>query len=210
MKNKIHTIIFDLDGTLSDSGILTSSALKTIAPEYGFPVPTEEEIRKATGYANPEFYCILFPDRPRDKVFEMGHAVELLELRILPTLSDQLLFKGCRELLDYLKKRGIVLCIASTGDREHVFSILKATGIVGFFDTITCERPDKTEMLCDIIKDKDKHGCVMVGDMKKDSDSARANGILSVGACYGYCQKEFSSFDFYIDSPLELLSLLGI
>jgi len=44
--------------------------------------------------------------------------------------------------------------------------------------------------------------------MKKDTDGARANGIKSVGACYGYCLRELADFDYYIDEPLQLLELL--
>ena len=208
--NKIHTVIFDLDGTLSDSAYLTRSAFELISPKQGLPIPSEEAIRRATGYATPEFYYILFPNFPRELIYDTGVLVEQEEQRILKLIRDKLLFDNCRELLLRLKEKGIRLCIASTGEREHVYSILNETGITGFFDVIECARPDKKEMLCDIIGDSDKNGCVMVGDMKKDYEAARANGILSVGVLYGYCLREFSDFDFYIDAPLDLLKLLKI
>lgn len=209
MDHSVHTVIFDLDGTLSDSAILTLHAFNVAAPKYGFPVPTEEEIRRATGYANPEFYYILFPGYPREKIFEMGQFVEQEELRLLPEVGDKLLFSGCRELLVCLRKHGVRLHIASTGDHGHVCSILKQTGITSFFDSISCGQPDKTEMLREITKDGKREGYVMVGDMAKDSTAARANRIVSIGACYGYCQAETSDFDHYIGSPMELLTRIG-
>ena len=48
MNDKIHTVIFDLDGTLSDSAILTVEALKRVAPNFGLPVPPVSDIRRAT------------------------------------------------------------------------------------------------------------------------------------------------------------------
>ena len=209
MNKKIHTVFFDLDGTLSDSAVLTMAAFESIAPNYGFPVPSLEAVKRATGFAPPEFYYILFPDNNRDLVNKMGESVEKEELRLLPSLADRLLFEGCRELLVHLKERGIRLCIASTGQKAHVFSVLEKTGITGFFDTISCERPDKTGMLREMTEGRDTNGCLMVGDMKKDYEAARANGIISVGACYGYCIRESSNFDFYIDSALDLLSLIN-
>lgn len=206
MNSKIHTVIFDLDGTLSDSAVLTMAAFERVAPVYGLPVPSLEAVRGAMGHANPEFYYILFPDFPRDMVYDMGNSVELEELRVLPSVGGRLLFKGCRELIACLKEHGVQLYIASTGDREHVFSVLSETGIIGFFDKICCGRSDKIEMLREITEDGDKDGYLMVGDMGKDHDGARANGILSVGACYGYCKRELTDFDFYIDEPFELLS----
>ena len=206
MKNKIHTVIFDLDGTLSDSAVLTMEAFKRVAPDNGLPVPSIDEIRKATGFAIPEFYYILFPDHDRDLVYNAGVQAEKEELLLLPSLGGRLLFEGCRELLMQLKERGMRLCIASTGEREHVFSVLEITGIADLFDTIDCGRPDKTEMLREITGGR--NGCVMVGDMEKDYTAARANGIISVGACYGYCRKDFSDFDYYIYNALDLLKIL--
>ena len=209
MKNKTHTVIFDLDGTLSDSAILTMAALKTAAPRFRLPMPAAEAIQRATGHSNPQFYYILFPEAPREIVFEMGQMVEQEELRLLPTVKDSLLFEGCRELLTCLKERELSLNIASTGDNNHVFSILKETGIIGLFDKISCGRPDKIEILREMTGN-DKSGFIMVGDMKKDSDGARANGVISVGACYGYCLRELAGFDYYIDTPMELLNFLNI
>jgi phosphoglycolate phosphatase-like HAD superfamily hydrolase len=207
-KKKIHTVIFDLDGTLSDSALLTLGAFEHLAPDYGFNIPTQAAIRRATGNANPEFYYILFPDSPREKVFAMGQLIEQKELELLPLISDKLLFSGCKELLLRLSKLGIRLEIASTGDEEHVLSILKETNIINLFDKISYGRPDKTDMLCEIVKGNDPSCFLMVGDMSKDSDAARANGILSVGACFGYCDRELNEFDLYIDTPQDLLDII--
>ena len=210
MENRIHTVIFDLDGTLSDSAVLTVAAFNNILTAQGIPVPSLENIRMATGYSAPEFYYILFPNYPRGQILEIGRLVEQEESRMLPSIGDRVLFSGSRELLKYLYEHGIRLYIASTGARDHVFPILEETGIIGFFDTISCGRPDKTEMLRELTHDRNKTGYVMVGDMKKDHESARANGIFSVGACYGYCRRELTEFDSYIDTPLELLRVLNI
>jgi len=208
MRNNIHTVIFDLDGTLFDTVVLTMTAFKNILPGQGLPIPDEEAVTRATGYPTPEFYYILFPDFGRELVNNIGKLVDDEELRLLPSLGRSLLFDKCHELLASLKERGIRLCIASTGSRDHVFSVLKETGITGFFDTISCEHPDKIGMLREIIGDGNKNGFIMVGDMKKDHEGAAANNILSVGACYGYCKREIADFDLYIDSPLDLLNFL--
>ena len=216
MEHKFHTVIFDLDGTLSNSALLTMTALKNILPARGLPIPSEETVKIAMGHATPEFYYILFPDYSRDMAVSIGDLVEQGELHALLSFDGNLLFEGCLELLTCLKANGLRLCIASTGTSDHVFPILNTAGITDFFDMVSCGRPDKTEMLRELIDEAidktggDKSGCIMVGDMKKDYESARANGILSVGACYGYCKKESANFDLYIDAPLDLLNILRI
>jgi len=209
MTNKIHTVIFDLDGTLSDSGILTLAAMEYAAPKFGLPAPAMEDIKKATGYPGPDFYYILYPDYPQDRLREVDRFVEQQEASLLPMVKDSLLFAGCRELISTLKQKGIRLYIASTGAHDHVYGILNATGIIDFFDKIECGRPNKLDMLGEMTADGEKSGYIMVGDMMKDSEGARANGILSVGACYGYCRRELGEFDMYIDTPAELLDVIN-
>ena len=210
MGNKIHTVIFDMDGTLSDSALLTVTAFTNIASKHGMPIPSEEAIKRAMGNATPEFYYILFPDFPKDTVRDFGKFVDEEELRILPSLKNRLLFSGCLELLTLLKNKGIFLYLASTGAKDHVLSVLQGTGIIDLFDKIACGRPDKTEMLGEMIQGRGREGFVMVGDMQKDHEGARANGIVSVGACYGYCRRDMTEFDYYIDAPLELPGILNM
>lgn len=201
-------VIFDLDGTLADSAVLTVEAVKRVAPEFGLEVPSNEVIRKTIGFANPEFYDRLFPGFPTETVRRAGEMIELEELGILSSMEGRdLLFAGCLELLEELRGHGYSLTIASTGSHEHVYAVLNAAKINTFFSDVYCDRPDKTDMLKAIIKGRPKD-FVMVGDMRKDSDAARANAILSVGACYGYCIREKSDFDCYIEAPLELLNIL--
>ena len=210
MGNRIQTVIFDLDGTLSDSSILTMAAFNNFLPSFGLPLPTIEAVRRATGNPNPEFYYILFPDIERHIVDKAGSLIEQEELRLLPSLGGKLLFNNCLELLKRLKENNIRLCIASTGDEGHVFSVMNETGITGFFETILCGHPDKTETIRKLISTGNKSEYIMVGDMKKDHEGAAANGILSVGACYGYCRRELTKFDLYIDSPLDLLGIIKL
>jgi len=200
-------IIFDFDGTLADTAILTMAALKNIAPGLGITIPPLETVRAAIGYRNPEFYYHVFPGEPEDIIIKISDVTENEEQRLLPDLGEDLLFPGVRELLDELMKRRVTMHIASTGSYTHVNSVLKKTGIGGMFNKILCDRPGKAGMVAEIIGDADKNNFIMVGDMAKDLEAARANKIIAVGALYGYC-KFGSGFDFYIDSPAKLLSYL--
>ena len=210
MEHKIHTVIFDLDGTLTDSAIVTGAACERIAPGYGLPIPSYEEIRRAMGYQMPEFFYLLFPDFPKDKVAIAGEQIYAEGLRLVPDFKDRLLFEGCRETLLRLKENNIHLYIVSAGEPDRVPPVLEMTGIIDLFDKVLCGISDKAEMIRGIVNDDDKTGYVMVGDMKKDHEAARVNGIISVGACYGYCRKEEENFDYYIDSPFDLLGILKI
>ena len=207
--NPIHTVIFDLDGTLSDTAILTMKVLGRFAPEYGLPVPSEEMIKDLMGYKTPEFIGHLFPDLTLDEAEKLGRIMDREELKELKNVDD-ILFDGVLELLKSLKDLGIRMHIASTGSTERVMTTLSVADIEEFFDTVVSGCSDKTEILCEMTKGGEKNGYIMVGDSIKDYTAARENGIVSVGVCLGYCSRETSKFDLYIDHPLELLNILRL
>lgn len=204
----MQTVIFDLDGTLADTAVITIEAFRRLAPGSGLPLPEPERIRAAIGYANPEFYDRLFPGFPTQPVRALGRRVEKEELRLLPEFTGELLFPGVRELLAALRDKGIRLYIASTGSAEHVDAVVAHTGIGGCFADILCGEPDKAGMIGRILGAGDPADFLMVGDKAKDSDGARANGIAAIGACYGYCAQGEYAFDRYIDTPHALLTIM--
>lgn len=205
----MQTVIFDLDGTLADTAIITIEAFRRLTPGSGLPMPEPEDIRAAIGYANPEFYDRLYPGFPTSAVRALGSRVEEEELKLMPELAGELLFPGVRELLAALRHKGIRLYIASTGSAEHVEAVVAHTGIGGFFVNILCGEPDKAGMIGRILAAGDPADFLMVGDKAKDSEGANANGIKAIGACYGYCSRGQYGFDRYIDAPHELLALVS-
>ena len=196
-------LIFDLDGTLADTALLTEAAFKKILPKLKVPQPPLETIRAAVGYQNPEFYFHVFPNAPEEIVNRIGELTEDEEQRLLPYFKRDLLFPGVRATLQVLRGLGAVMHIASTGSETHVYSILNKCGIKDFFKKILCDRPHKAGMVAEIIAGRDASGFFFIGDMRKDVEAARANGVVSIGASYGYC-KNNAGFDKYIDSPEKL------
>jgi phosphoglycolate phosphatase len=207
-KHLFHTIIFDLDGTLSDTAILTMDALTSLAPLYDLEVPSREVVTEAMGYETPEFFYRLFPGAAHNVIDPIGPLIDQGEIDALKSKKESLLFEGCLELLEKLKEEGVRLYIVSTGTKDHVDSILRETEITDFFDMVYCECADKTDAIRQIVNGEDTNGFVFVGDMIKDYVAARQNGVLSVGACYGYCKRESADFDLYIDHPFDLLDIL--
>jgi len=204
----IKNVIFDLDGTLADSAILTTAAFEEIAPIYNLPVPEVAAVRAVTGYANPEFYYRLFPNVSKEVVDKIGEDIECKELLIADKFKNELFFPGCKELLLALLERDIKIYIASTGDERHVERVLEVADVTTLFTSINYGEPDKADMLRRIITEP-KSEWLMVGDMRKDVEGSKANGIICVGACYGYCIQGRDAFDHYIYHPMELLKIVG-
>ena len=202
-------LIFDMDGTLADTGKATIAACEEARHAFGLPPVADELVYRTIGIANPEFYERLYPSFPTSAVHAFGEAVENLEEELVAQLGDELLFAGVYEMLEKLSEKGVRLYVASTGDKRHVDAVLKATHIVHFFDRIECGEPEKTAMVARIIGNGDKANWAMVGDRQKDVDAASNNGILSIGAGFGYCdEQEQQGFDKVAFKPMELLSMV--
>lgn len=202
----IRNIIFDLDGTLADTAVSAELAMRQAAPRYGLPVPPIEEIRKAVGIANPEFYLQLFQGFPQNDILRCGREVERIEAMQIRRLGHKILFPGVEEMLEKLTASGISLYIASTGSREHVDVLLQSGEIERYFQSVHCGQPDKINMLSGIIGQADKTEWLMVGDRRIDITAARTNGIAVFGAGMGYANaSESALFDRVIPTPAALI-----
>lgn len=202
----IKNIIFDLDGTLADTAIATTKAFREFAPIYNLPELSIDVIKSAIGFADPQFYYILYPDINKSVLKEFAKNVEDYENQATYELGDNILFPDVKTMLNKLHSQGHKLFIASTGSPSHVDCVLESACIRDLFELICCGESEKIEMVKNIIGDSSKVNWTMVGDKKKDADAAKFNNIISVGAAYGYClPQDFDKFTKIINSPLELI-----
>lgn len=202
-------IIFDMDGTLSDTAKATTGACNDVRAQFGLPEVSESDIRSVMGYADPEFFYRLYPDFPHEMLNEVRYKVNVLEDKKIEELGAQILFPGVDKLLSKLNSMGYSLYIASTGSTDHVHTTLKSANIEHLFKDVYCNEPVKVDMVKKIIGEHNKEDFLMVGDMHKDSDAAKANGIFALGAAFGYLTaEEYPLFDAILQTPSDLQNYL--
>lgn len=203
------TIIFDMDGTLVDTMLMTALAFEELAGAYGLPVPPRQAIKDAMGLADLYFYRKIYPNEPEDKLPAFGDAVEKRESAVGFELGEKVLFAGVKDMLCALKANGKRLYLASTGSQTHVRDMLTCGGILDLFEEVHCAQPDKEEMTAQILRSAGTTDAVFVGDTFKDANAARANNIPAVGAGFGYVKdEERALFDCVLDTPEALLEYL--
>lgn len=207
----IKHIIFDMDGTLSNTAIATAAAIKQVNDKYNLPKITDEHIRNTMGIGGLEFHATLFPTLPMETLLKVEQDVDRLEEEHIVKMGEKMLFDGVKDMLAKLTARqNITIHIASTGSKRHVHATLTATGIYDLFTSISCDEPAKIDMVKKIVGNSDPAGWAMVGDMYKDSEAARGNGILALGAEFGYLVKEnFSLFDYVLSVPGDIFQYMA-
>ena len=183
-----NTILFDLDGTLTDSGEGIINCASLALEHFGIPVPDRETMR-------------VFVGPPLDKTFrEFGvpadrtdEAIRVYRSRYIPIgRFENTPYPGIRELLEALRNRGHRLFIATSKPEGMSVEILEHFGLAHFFTdicgaTMDGSRSTKEDVIAYLFgKNRGEGKILMVGDTVYDILGAKAHGIPAIGVAWGY------------------------
>jgi phosphoglycolate phosphatase len=182
-------VLFDLDGTLSDSapGILAS--LRHAFAVNGLP-PMEPHIERAI--LGPPFYESL-PPLIGDAV--LGEVIAAYREHYgAQGMFDTRPYAGIREVLSALHGRGVRLAVATSKPEYYAVPIVEHLGMTEYFETVGGDELDgslSTKALVigkvlDRLGAPDPGTVAMVGDRSHDVFGAREHGIDTIGAGWGY------------------------
>ena len=218
MKLSKKYILFDMDGTLTDSkpGILRSMqyAMRCFGAEI-----SDGDLDAYSFMLGPplrESFKIIKERFGLCGVSDEAAVAKYREYYIPKGMFENNLYPGAQSLLKDLKSAGKTVILATSKAETYSRQILEHFDILRYFDlTVGAEldgrRSDKTEVIlyalekCGISSDAEKKQSVMIGDKRHDIDGAAAAGIESVGVLYGYgSAEELSEADYIIKSLREL------
>lgn len=186
-------ILFDLDGTLTDSGPGVMNAAAYALKQLGIDEQDPEKLRRFVGPplfdAFPELYGIQDAERAVRLFREYYRPIGILENEPYPGIAD---------CLAELKRRGKKLAIATSKPLEMAEQVLKRFALREYFDVVCgATMDDSRNRKPDIVEDalkalgvSDLSQAVMVGDRKHDVLGARENGIACIGILWGYGDRE--------------------
>jgi phosphoglycolate phosphatase len=182
-------LIFDWDGTLSDSIGRIVVAMRDAAELAGRPVRDDAAIKGIIGLGLPEAIRTLYPDITANDLidFRQHYADRYMAMDVEPSK----LFDGVRESLDAFRAEGYRMAVATGKARRGLDRVLKAHGWLDYFDATraadeTASKPDPlmlNEIMahCGVKPEK----ALMVGDASFDLMMARNAGMDSVAVGYG-------------------------
>lgn len=184
-------ILFDLDGTLSDSAKGIINGVYFALQHFGIEVLDKSELYKFIG--PPIFHSFTnFYGFDENKAKE---AVKVYREYYGKTgLFENVLYDGIEKVLKSLSAAGKHLLVATSKPESYSITILKYFGVADYFEFIGGATMDgkigtKAEVIKHTLKEagvSDISKAVMVGDRKYDVLGANEIGIDCIGVLYGY------------------------
>jgi phosphoglycolate phosphatase len=185
------TVLFDLDGTLTDPLEGIARSIRYALERMGRPPLGDEVLR---GWIGPSLRHSLASVLDGDQILvERGMA--LYRERYAPTgIFENHVYPGIPELLANLATTGCIVCLATSKPQifaqrilEH-FDIAQHFAVVGGASLDT-SRESKADVIAYVLGELPaaaRAGAVMVGDREHDVLGARQHDMPAIGVAYGY------------------------
>jgi len=212
-----HLVIFDLDGTLTDSKRDIARALSHALRSIGYRVADESVFYPHIGATLEETFAAVLPPHRRRRIAE---AVAAYKAYYPDHCADETrLFAGVPEGLAALQARGIILAVATTKRTWMAERVLTLLGIRGRFAHVqgTDDFPYKPDpeiirrVRAALADPCDNRRTWMVGDTPRDIETGQRAGVRSAGVLYGYGDADAlrrAGPDLLVDSFHELVHRL--
>lgn len=213
--HRYDTILFDLDGTLTDPREGITRSVQYALAQLGIDEPDLTALEHFIG--PPLLQCFMSTyDLDEERAWQ---AVHHYRERFRTTgLYENRPFEGIHALLEQLREQGRRLFIATSKPTVFAVEIARHFGFNQHFERIYGSeldgtRTDKRELIGYLVESEmlDPARALMIGDRKHDLIGARHNGLACAAVGYGFGSREellAESPDWHFDSLGELHSAL--
>ena len=182
------TILFDLDGTLTDSGEGIINCAILALEHFGLPVPSRETLGVFVG--PPLNQTLMQFGVPEDRVSE---AIQVFRGRYNTVGKfENFPYPGIPEMLERLQAQGHDLYVATSKPESTALEVMDHFDLRKYFRgicgaTMDEARNSKEKVIAYLFETCGKgENMVMVGDTPYDVIGAKAHGIPTIGVSWGY------------------------
>lgn len=210
------TLLFDLDGTLTDNYAGISRSIRYALAALGATVPDDKALRACVGPPLRRSFA---------RFLETGDQARIE--RALALYRERYAVEGWREnevyagvdfALGALSRRGHRMLMCTSKPRVYALQIVAHFGLAPYIECVYGAElrgrfDDKVELMGELIavEKLDPAKCVMIGDRAQDMHAANAHGVDTVGALWGYGSREelvAAGARTLIADPAELVAAL--
>ena len=188
---RYDTVLFDLDGTLTDPGEGITNSVAYALRQFGIENTDRTQLYKFIGPPRKESFIKYygFSDQQAEE------AVAQYRVYFAPKgLFENKVYPGVPQLLAQLRAKGYKLLLATSKPEGFAVQILEHFGLLEYFDlaagaTMDGSRVAKADVIAYALQKAgvtDRTRAVMVGDRLHDVEGAKAQGLACIGVLYGY------------------------
>lgn len=189
-----QTILFDLDGTLTDPREGITRSIQYALAKLDIDEP---DLARLEHFIGPPLLQAFMQFYGFDEA-KAWQAVNFYRERFKVTgLYENRVFEGVSELLEGLQAQGRTLYIATSKPWEFAREIARHFDFARHFKVIYGSeldgtRTNKVELIAHLLAEEnlDPAQTLMIGDRKHDLIGARSNGLEAVAVGYGFGSRE--------------------
>ncbi|MBP3633602.1 MAG: HAD family hydrolase [Oscillospiraceae bacterium] len=208
----VSHVLFDLDGTLTESGIGITRSVMYALRQFGITERDPETLARFIGPPLVDSFHKYY-----------GFPMEQAELAVkyyreyysVTGIFENRVYDGVREMLSALNERGVGCVLATSKPEHYAVKILDHFDLSSYFTavcgaTMDTSRSKKADVIAYALKTvgADPARTVMVGDRDQDILGAKTFGLSAVGVLYGYGSREellSAGADALAESALDIL-----
>ena len=216
----IHTVLFDLDGTLADTAPDLAFALNCVLEEEGAEPLDFQLIRPLISFGGKAMVERAFGIGPEARHFARLYA-RFLHIYSENVATHTRLFPGMAAVLDRIEACTMRWGVVTNKTGRLTTPLMAALGLaeraacIVSGDTTQNRKPHPEPLL---LACRQTHTspqqCLYVGDAAKDIEAGREAGIHTMVALFGYIPPEEDprawGADYFISAPQDLLDWLAL
>lgn len=194
---KYTHILFDLDGTLTESGPGIMNSVSYALQKLGKPAQPPEVLRKFIG--PPLVHSFMnFCGFGEEEANNAIHTYR--EYYQKKGMFENSIYSGVEKMLKQLREAGLHLAVATSKPELLSVQILEHFGLASYFEvicgaTMDEKRVKKGEIITYALEslglsEEEKSGVLMVGDREHDVFGAKENQLKCLGVLFGYGSRE--------------------
>lgn len=185
-------ILFDLDGTLTESG---EGIIKSVQYALNKMGKMEKDTEKLRVFIGPPLMEQFMKYSRFDEVTARKAVSYYRERYSTIGIFENNLYPGIKEVLKELNASGYILAVSSSKPEHFVIQILEHFDLKEYFtqivgSTMNETRTSKAEVIEETLRRlkmaEHREQVVMVGDKEHDVIGARKEGISCIAVSYGY------------------------
>jgi phosphoglycolate phosphatase len=181
------TLIFDLDGTISNPSLGIYRSINYALTVHGYAAVSEAQVASEIGPPLDEAFKKFVPEAEQVEIENL--IVTYRERYAEVGYSENSVYQGVSEALQALSSRGVCLGVCTSKRQDFAIKILSMFGLLDHFSFVNGGDVGikKKDQLAGLLRSGQIDvAAVMIGDREIDITSAKLNGLRSVGVLWGF------------------------